>query len=109
MQSAFDIPADLDTPVSAYLKLAPFEPRFLLESVEGGNRLGRFSFIGFGNADVLRLWGQELQMNGQVGRAPQDREGLLDSLRHPTHRLIVEAVRNYNNSVGLNARNVVVR
>jgi len=35
MQSAFDIPADLDTPVSAYLKLAPFEPRFLLESVVG--------------------------------------------------------------------------
>lgn len=85
MQSAFDIPADLDTPVSAYLKLAPFEPRFLLESVVGGNRLGRFSFIGFGNANILRLWGQELQMNGQVGRAPQDREGLLDTLRRAIH------------------------
>ncbi len=50
MQSAFDITADLDTPVSAYLKLAPFKPRFLLESVEGGERLGRYSFIGFGDS-----------------------------------------------------------
>ena len=37
----FDISADLDTPVSAYLKLKPFLPRFLLESVEGGERLAR--------------------------------------------------------------------
>ncbi len=33
----FDIAADLDTPVSAYLKLRPFRPRFLLESVEQGD------------------------------------------------------------------------
>jgi len=50
MQHPFDIAADLDTPVSAYLKLAPLGPRFLLESVEGGERLGRYSFIGFGGA-----------------------------------------------------------
>ena len=48
MKAPFDIAADLDTPVSAYLKLAPFRPRFLLESVEGGERLARYSFIGFG-------------------------------------------------------------
>jgi len=35
----FDISGDLDTPVSAFMKLAAFEPRFLLESVEGGERL----------------------------------------------------------------------
>ena len=44
MEPPFDIAADLDTPVSAYLKLRPFQPRFLLESVEGGERLGRYSF-----------------------------------------------------------------
>ena len=49
MKPPFDIAADLDTPVSAYLKLAPFRPRFLLESVEGGERLARYSFIGFGD------------------------------------------------------------
>ena len=53
MHSLFDIAADLDTPVSAYLKLRPFKPRFLLESVEGGERVARYSFIGFG--DCLRL------------------------------------------------------
>ncbi len=56
MQSAFDIAADLNTPVSAYLKLAPFKPRFLLESVEGGDRLGRYSFIGFGDSVEFRLF-----------------------------------------------------
>ena len=51
MKPPFDIAGDFDTPVSAFAKLAPFEPRFLLESVEGGERIGRYSFIGFG--DVL--------------------------------------------------------
>ena len=55
MQHPFDIAADLDTPVSAFLKLAPLRPRFLLESVEGGERLGRYSFIGFGDCLEFRL------------------------------------------------------
>lgn len=38
--------ADLETPVSAFLKLLPLRPVFLLESVEGGEILGRYSFIG---------------------------------------------------------------
>lgn len=49
MNQIFDIPADLDTPTSAFLKLAPLAPRFLLESVEHGERVGRYSFIGFGD------------------------------------------------------------
>jgi hypothetical protein len=41
------IPADLDTPVSAYLKLGKDQPySLLLESVEGGAILGRYSAIG---------------------------------------------------------------
>ncbi|MEO0601977.1 MAG: chorismate-binding protein [Myxococcota bacterium] len=51
----FDIPADLDTPVSAFLKLKPLRPRFLLESVEGGERVARYSFIGFGEAAEIVL------------------------------------------------------
>ena len=51
----FDITGDLDTPVSAFMKLAAFGPRFLLESVEGGERLGRYSFIGFGDGLEVRL------------------------------------------------------
>ena len=41
-----EIFADLETPVSAYLKVAEGPYSFLLESVEGGERLARFSFIG---------------------------------------------------------------
>lgn len=40
------INADLETPVSAYLKVARPPYSFLLESVAGGERLGRYSFIG---------------------------------------------------------------
>src|SRR4030066_1735284 len=38
--------ADLDTPLSIYLKLANQPYSYLLESVKGGDRFGRFSFIG---------------------------------------------------------------
>ena len=55
MQTAFDITADLDTPVSAYLKLAPLGPCFLLESVDQGNRLGRYSVLGFGSQSHITL------------------------------------------------------
>src|SRR4051794_1489474 len=41
-----EVPADLETPVSAFLKVARGRYSFLLESVEGGERLARFSFIG---------------------------------------------------------------
>ena len=48
---------DCETPVSAFLKLralAPSEPAFLLESAEQGQRVGRWSFIGFRPHEVLR-------------------------------------------------------
>ena len=48
---------DCETPVSAFLKLrelAPGEPAFLLESADQGQRVGRFSFIGFRPRAVLR-------------------------------------------------------
>jgi anthranilate synthase component 1 len=48
---------DCETPVSAFLKLralAPGEPAFLLESADQGQRVGRWSFIGFRPRDVLR-------------------------------------------------------
>ena len=47
------IHADLETPVSAYLKVARGPYSYLLESVEGGERLGRYSFIGTGPYKVI--------------------------------------------------------
>src|SRR5260370_3169287 len=50
-----EIPADLETPVSAYLKLARGPYGYVLESVEGGERLARFSFVGADPYLVLRV------------------------------------------------------
>ena len=49
-----EISADLETPVSAYLKVARGPYSFLLESVEGGENLARYSFIGAEPVEVLR-------------------------------------------------------
>ena len=49
-----EIDADLETPVSAYLKVARPPYSFLLESVEGGERLARYSFIGTEPYTVLK-------------------------------------------------------
>ena len=70
MQAPFDIAADLDTPVSAYLKLGSLKPRFLLESVEGGERLARYSFLGFGNAVEVRMDPDVARINGNERGAP---------------------------------------
>lgn len=48
--------ADLETPVSTYLKLHDgATSSFLLETVEGGERLGRYSFVGSDPADTIRV------------------------------------------------------
>ena len=79
MKAPFDIAADLDTPVSAYLKLRELNPRFLLESVEGGERLGRYSFLGFGNGLDIRINSDVLQNENP----PQTKsESILGLLRH---------------------------
>ncbi len=82
MQAPFDIAADLDTPVSAFLKLQGLRPRFLLESVEGGERLARYSFLGFGDAVEVRMDAEALTINGNTLARPQDRKDYLDALRH---------------------------
>lgn len=64
--------ADLETPLTLYLKLAQAQNggknTFLLESVVGGERFGRFSFIGLPATTVLRNSGKltEIVKNGQV-------------------------------------------
>ena len=81
MNPPFDIAADLDTPVSAYLKLAPFKPRFLLESVEGGERLARYSFIGFGECLEVRLDSSGFTVGGVFSPRPRCKAELLNALR----------------------------
>ncbi|MEM6818764.1 MAG: anthranilate synthase component I family protein [Pseudomonadota bacterium] len=80
--SAFDILADTDTPVSAWLKLKALRPRYLLESVEQGQRVARFSFLGFGDVRLTRIEdGQLRDASGHASAAPQTQDELLDALR----------------------------
>ena len=60
--------ADLDTPLSIYLKLANAPNSFLLESVVGGERFGRYSFIGLPARTLLRAreFSSEVVCDGQV-------------------------------------------
>jgi len=77
----FDIAGDLDTPVSAFAKLGAFNPRFLLESVEGGERLARYSFIGFGKCLEVKLDASGLQVGSAKLPRPASKAELLDALR----------------------------
>jgi anthranilate synthase component I len=86
MESPFDIAADLDTPVSAYMKLGPFKPRFLLESVESGERLARYSFIGLGEALTLELYPDRLKIDGKAEKRPTSAAEWLSLMRRALER-----------------------
>src|SRR5215468_5678488 len=65
------ISADLRTPVSAFLNIAADEPNsFLLESVEGGEKVGRYTFLGARPYMVLRAQpdGVVLEQSGKKQR-----------------------------------------
>ncbi len=105
MARQFDIAADLDTPVSAFLKLAAFEPRFLLESVEGAERLARYSFIGLGTGLELRIADDRLTIDGETRPAPADRESLLAELRSAIARTpVLDAAPPERNGLGTSGR-----
>ncbi len=62
---SLEVLADLETPVSAFLKLRqarPYDPAWLLESVEGGENLGRYSFLGVGARGQLKVRGREVTL-----------------------------------------------
>ncbi len=62
------LPADLETPVSVYLKLRqPGKSSFLLESVEKGEQFGRYSFIGVDPPISLTLRGNQVTVGGAGG------------------------------------------
>jgi anthranilate synthase component 1 len=81
MKAPFDIAGDLDTPVSAYMKLAAFKPCFLLESVEGGERLARYSFVGFGDSLEVKLDASGLRVGSRLHARPGNAGELLNQLR----------------------------
>ncbi len=76
--------ADLETPVSVYLKLLSEGPSFLLESVEGGEQLGRYSFVGVNPRGMLSLTGRTVTIQTRDGEEVlilSDQQDILDVLR----------------------------
>jgi anthranilate synthase component 1 len=73
--------ADLDTPLSLYLKLANRPYSYLLESVQGGERFGRFSFIGL-PADIrISVRGKKVTLTHANMETTHDVENPLDFIR----------------------------
>lgn len=78
--------ADLETPVSAYLKLAEGrEYAFLLESVEGGERIGRFTYIGTDPFLVLTAEGEHVEVR-EGGDLTRRRADVFAVLKEHTQR-----------------------
>ncbi|MRR39209.1 anthranilate synthase component I, partial [bacterium] len=69
-----EIMADMDTPVSAFRKIDDGPYSFLLESIEGGEKWGRYSFLGANPATVIRTRGTtvEIVTNGEVRAVTSD-------------------------------------
>jgi anthranilate synthase component 1 len=64
-----EISADLDTPVSAFLKIKKDDYAFLLESVEGQEKIARYSFLGSNPALILRSKGKNIQITSNPGNS----------------------------------------
>lgn len=93
-----ELPADLETPVSVYLKLAGDGPSFLLESITGGEHVARYSFIGVQPSQAYVLHGDTWQVCKFSGRqftcspAPQQTGTPLDFLRDEMAQYRLESV-----------------
>ncbi|MFN2349921.1 MAG: anthranilate synthase component I [Thioalkalivibrio sp.] len=60
-----EVLADLDTPLSVYLKLAAAPYSYLFESVQGGEKWGRYSFVGLPARTVVKVHGQQITVQEQ--------------------------------------------
>ena len=82
-----ELNADLDTPVTAYLKASQQESvSFLLESVEAGEKLGRYSFIGVGEQGKFQYRDGQVQRTGVFEEFSGPEGDPLASLFHATRR-----------------------
>lgn len=96
-----EIAADLDTPVSAFLKLHSRGQGFLLESVEGGDRWGRYSVLASEPLMTLRIRGGRIELRHRDGRS-ETRSGpdgtplaALESLLAPFRAARVEGLSRF--------------
>jgi len=88
-----ELPADLDTPLSAYLRLRPGPYSFLLESVEGGEKWARYSFLGTDPLMVLTAKDGRITLRHAHGRTERLPDGNpLEALRELLRRFRPVAV-----------------
>lgn len=73
-----ELPADLETPVSVYLKLQGKigGPSFLLESVEKGEQVGRYSFLGVDPPMTMAAWSDQVTIGGAGGTVLEKQQGV---------------------------------
>ncbi len=83
-----ELAADMDTPVSVFLKLGQEAPTFLLESVEGGETMGRYTFMGLGHSTIIETKGNQVV----VRNGSEEERITLGKGRDPLH-LIQEALQ----------------
>ncbi len=76
-----DLPGDTETPVSAFLKLPNPTHAFLLESVHGGERWGRFSFLGDSPVALVRQSGLQVTVEEGGQRTTTEERNPLEALR----------------------------
>lgn len=91
-----EISADLETPISVYMKLRGEGASFLLESVEGGERIARYSFIGVKPKAQYIIRGNEIEIKDNYQLRITNYEG------DPTHFLQEEMNRfNFTSQPGM--------
>src|SRR5512143_4341822 len=73
-----EMPGDLETPLSVYLKLANAPYSYLLESVQGGERFGRYSFIGLPAKTRITVRGKQVTLTTAAGETTQEAANPLD-------------------------------
>ena len=80
-----EVLADLDTPLSTYLKLANGPYSYLFESVQGGEKWGRYSIIGLPCQRVVRIYGERIETwrDGELVETVNDSDplGWIDGFR----------------------------
>lgn len=109
---AHEVAADLETPVSAFLKIARGDYAFLLESVRGGEKWGRYTFLGSEPAMVLRARDRRMDLI-RPGHAVESRavDNSFDELRKQLQRLRAPELpglpRFFGGAVGFLAYDIV--
>ena len=81
-----EIVGDTVTPVGAFLGIVGDDPGFLLESVEGGERWGRYSFVGHSPLATVRARGRTVTVTGAVPPPPTCDQGVLVALEELLER-----------------------